>query len=344
MRDRYAASVARTIQRQIGSCDLTLGELVVATECANGAYASTAAAAVAAGAAHVWAYGADSRWATVEQSEADVRALIEALGADQSRLTVVRDKAQVPWAAVDIVTNSGHLRPLSADLIGALPADAVIALMFEAWELRDGDIDVQAAVRCDVPIIGVDEHHPACGAFEFVGALAVSEAMRRSWSIADAHVAVISDNAFAPPVLRALNAAGAHASHIDPHSPQNAEGDFDLAVVATTPPAVANAAGDGAVDPSALAQVIERTGAYGCVQLWGDIAREQAPAVQFSPERAPAAGHQGVAMNAAGHEATVRLQVGGLAAAFHGRRQRLGLEVAEDLITLIQTVNTKQTR
>ena len=48
MRPRFAASVARTVARRIRACALDLGGWTVATECANGAYASTAAAALAA--------------------------------------------------------------------------------------------------------------------------------------------------------------------------------------------------------------------------------------------------------------------------------------------------------
>jgi hypothetical protein len=377
MRSRFAASVARTVARRIRSCALDLGGWTVATECANSAYAATAAAALAAG-AEVWALGRDTRWATVAESAVDVRALATALrdlglDADEARLHLVTDRAAIPYEGVDLISNSGHLRPLDAEILGRLPAHAVIALMFEAWELRDGDIDVATArARC-LPIYGVDEHHPVCGSFEFVGALAVSEAMRQRWSLGDARVAVISDNVFLGPVLRAVGAMGAAAVAIDPFGrvPPAAEfaehgyaladailagatvaraavaadggsttGAFDLAILATTPPAVARANGLPRLDERELGVLIAATGCHGCVQLWGDVRREGAEAqgVVFAPARAPAPGHQAVPMNAAGHEAVVRLQVGGLAAALHGRRLRDGEEVSDALSGLVQEV------
>lgn len=339
MQPRLAAALARSIARQIASCGLDLRGLCVATECANGAYASTAAAAVAAGAEAVYAFGRENRYATVAEAEADVRALIVALGADGGRLHVVVDRADIPWATVDLVTNSGNLRPIDGDLIGALPDNAAIALMFEAWELRDGDIDVGAAGARGVSIFGVDEHHPACASFELVGALAISEAMRQRWSVAHGRVAVFSDNAFRDPVLRALRAAGAEAEALPLTGPAlAADPPFDLAVLATTPPRVAAAHGLTPLDPHDLALRIAATGCHGCVQLWGDVERASAKEVSFAPSTPPPPGHQGVPMNAAGHEATVRLQVGGLAAAAHGRRLARGEAVSPALAGLVQRV------
>ncbi len=357
---RYAEAIARSIQRRIEACSLDLSGLVVATECANDAYATTAAAALAAGAKEVWAYGRDSSWATLQQSAADVQALALALGAKVERLHVVQSRQAIPWPNVDLVTNSGHLRPLDAEILSAIPSSAVIALMFEAWELRNGDIDLDIARSRGISIFGVDEHHPACGSFEFVGALAVSEVMRQRWSLGDAKVAVISDNAFMGPVLRAMTAMGAQAIAVDPNPNRRSNSElqshlrlssdkilsgqgpaFDLAVVATTPAAVAEQSGQVAIAPKALAELVAACGVYGCIQLWGDIDRGSAEAkgVKFGPNDTPKPGHQAIAMNAAGYEATVRLQVGGLAAALHGLRQRQGVPTPEHLIGLTQSLS-----
>ena len=47
MNERLAAAIARSIRRASERCALDLTGLVVATECANAAYATTAAAASA---------------------------------------------------------------------------------------------------------------------------------------------------------------------------------------------------------------------------------------------------------------------------------------------------------
>ena len=334
-------------------CELDLRGWTVATECANSAYATTAAAAVAAG-AEVWAFGRDSPWATFAESAKDVIMLSEILGARTDRLNLVQQKADIPFERVDLVTNSGHLRPLDAPIITRLPSNAIIALMFEAWEIRSGDIDLQQATNCGIPIVAVDEHHTACGAFEFVGALAVSEAMRQNWSVGNADVAIISDNAFLEPIARAFTALDARITAIDPNerspSPRcdvavcdkttilERDGPrFDLCVLATTPANVVGFKGAPHVEQE-LAELIIATGAYGCIQLWGDVDRALAEGegVVFAPREAPSPGHQAIPMNAAGHEATVRLQVGGLAAAVHGRSICDGASVPDRLSGLVQ--------
>lgn len=350
MKPLVALAMARAVRRKIADTGLDLRGCVVATECANDAYAATAAAALAAG-AEVHAFGRSSRYATFEQASADVLALVAALGADSSRLHLTDDAATIPWSRVDLVTNSGHLRPLDATRLGQLPDHAVIALMFEAWELRDGDIDVATAHQRGLAIVGVDEHHPACGSFELVGTLAVSEAMRQRWSLDGARVLVVSDNAFQAPVLRALRRAGADAVSCDPRGCVTTAGHvaleaaavddaFDLAIVATTPGKVAADGARGPTAPEQLAALLVRAGVYGAVQLWGDIDRAPAEAagVSFGPANAPAPGHQAVPMNGAGFEATVRLQVGGLAAAAWALAARRGAEIPASLAGLLQVV------
>lgn len=53
-----------------------------------------------------------------------------------------------------------------------------IALMYEA---READIDMEAANHHSIEVVGVNESHHLCGAFEFVGAIAVSALARIAW-------------------------------------------------------------------------------------------------------------------------------------------------------------------
>jgi hypothetical protein len=89
----------------------------------------------------------------------------------------------------------------------------------------------------------------------------------------------------------------------------------DIAIVAATPSVVATAE----FDAKELSNAIVATGSYGCVQLWGDVDRSvlESAGIILMPEVEPRSGHQGIPMTAAGHEAVVRLQVGGLAAVRH---------------------------
>ena len=98
--------------------NLDLRDLFVVTECANGAYSCTPAIAAMAGAANVVAFGKDSSYATFEAAREDVFYLWKALGLplDVLLTTDSLDVLNDNLRKADIVTNSGHLRPLNSEL------------------------------------------------------------------------------------------------------------------------------------------------------------------------------------------------------------------------------------
>jgi len=332
---RRAGAIAGSIARRLGACKLQLEGGRVITEIANDAFGATAVGALLAG-AEVWGLAKDCAYATADEAEADVRVLAKAAGADVTRLHVLRTKEGLPWGSADVVTNSGHLRPIDGPVLAQMRPGAAIALMFEPWELRDGDIDVAASRSYGIPIAGVNEHHAACGAFEFVGEAAIAAALGVRWSIRSRPVAVVSDGPFAPPVIRALLAHGADVRLMCPDG-ADAEaltersacrviryGELtgagrlaDVAILAVRPPKVAAAAGGRPTTASEAAAIVAASGAYGCVQLWGDIdrIRLKSAGVAIQPAEAPLPGHMGVRLDAAGFEPVVRLLVCGLAAA-----------------------------
>jgi len=65
----------------------------------------------------------------------------------------------------DVVCNSGHVRPITAEIIGWMKTTAVIPLMWETWELRPDELDLEACRRRGILVMGTDEHHPALNLF-----------------------------------------------------------------------------------------------------------------------------------------------------------------------------------
>ena len=78
-------------------------------------------------------------------------------------------------AQADVVTNSGHLRPLGQGFVDLLRPDAVVSLMMEAWEVDAGrlDVDLDALRRRGIAFAGTNERHPAVGVFDYLGVMAV---------------------------------------------------------------------------------------------------------------------------------------------------------------------------
>lgn len=302
--------LAVLMDRAVRATGLDLAGLTVLTEAATGAYATTSVIAAMAGAAHVYALAKPSRHGSAAEAEAEVANLASFVGV-AARVTVLRSLEPSLLAGMDIVTNSGHLRPLAAELLERLPGQAVVALMFEAWELRPGDIDMECCARRGIPVVGVNERHPAVNVFAFLGPLSVKQLHDCGLAVYGNRIALLCDNAFAPWIFRGLSALGAHAETFT-HWDQVEDGAWDAIVVAMSP------GSPGSVD-AAAARHLAATSSAGAsiVQFWGDVDRAAVAesGLEIWPPMAPRPGHMGILLSAIGPEPVVRLQAGGLRAA-----------------------------
>jgi hypothetical protein len=221
-------------------------------------------------------------------------------------------------SAFNLVTNSGHLRPIDKAMIGRLAPDAVIALMFEAWELREGDIDVAACRARGIRIAAVNERHSAVDVVSFLGPLALRALQDAGVAGYGARIALLCDNAFGPSILRSLTGIGADVSTFCDAGSMPAC-TWDAVLVALHPHAVPR------IDATAAARLATVAPGAAIVQIWGDMDRDALAAQGYSvwPPQASRPGHMAVLLSDIGPEAIVRLQSGGLAAAawvWHGHK------------------------
>jgi len=305
-----STSLPDLIEERVAATGLDLSGLAVVTEAATGAYASTAVIAARAGARRVTALARDTaRHGSAADAAREVMALAEAMGIAE-RIRIVDAITPETLAGCDILTNSGHLRPITATTIGGLPPRAVIALMFEAWEFRGTDLDLDACRLHGIRVAAVNERHPAVGVFPFLGPLAVRLLADAGARIDGANVALLCDNPFSPFIAAGLQAAGARVSvYADPLDvPAD---DWQSVVVALTP------GEQDRVDAAGFAHLARQAPAALIAQFWGDIDRLAARRYGFAvwPPAPPRRGHMAILLNALGPEPVVRLQAGGLRAA-----------------------------
>jgi hypothetical protein len=293
----------------IDRCGLDLTGLAVLTEAASGAYAVTPVIAAMAGAEHVYAVGRDSPYGRFDDVADNLRNLAAAAGVGD-RLTI---SAEVPTefsARADIVTNSGHLRPLGRALIERLPPGAVIALMYEAWEFRPSDIDLAACARHGVAVAAVNERHSSIDVFSYLGPILARFIFSAGFSVYANRIAVLCDNHFAPFLCRTLEEMGASVTLAIEPSHLQAD-DWDVVVVALRP-------GIKPVIDEAVAALLARVAPGAAViQFWGDIDRNalRQQGIEVWPTLPPRRGHMAVLMSDIGPEPVIRLQAGGLRAA-----------------------------
>ncbi len=302
---RLVALMRAAVER----CELDLTGFTVLTEAASGAYASTAVIAALAGAARVLAVVKD----TAHGSSAAVRAEVEGLAALAgcgARVRVHQGNPATLAAAADLVTNSGHVRPLDARLIARLPAGAVVALMYETWEFRPSDVDLAACAARGVPVIGVNERHPSVDVFSFLGPLAVHQLHRAGIAVYGSRIAILCDNPFAAYIergLRGLQAEVALASRPEDLPP----GPWDAVLVALRPRGVP------VIDAAGAARLRERAPGAVLVRYWGDLDDDAVhrAGLPLWPPTPPRPGHMAVLLSAIGPDPILRLQAGGLRAA-----------------------------
>jgi hypothetical protein len=306
------------IDRQIAATGLDLSGLNVITEAATGAYAATAVIAARAGARVVHALARDTQnHGSAADAAREVLSLAEPAGI-AGHIRIVDSITPDMLGECDILTNSGHLRPITAETIRQLPPRAAIGLMFEDWEFRGTDLDLAACRARGIKVAAVNERHPAVGVFPFLGPLCVRLLDDAGANIAGAELALLCDNPFSPFIAAGLEAAGARVRvYADPlHMPRAG---WKIVVVALTPGA------HDRLDAAGLTRLSSHAPGALIAQFWGDIDRKAAHQQGFAvwPPSPPRRGHMAILLNALGSEPIVRLQTGGLRAAelaFRGER------------------------
>jgi len=303
------ADLLARIDQRIAATGLDLDGLTVVTEAATGSYRSTAVIAARAGARRVIALARNTRHGSAADAARATLGLATAAGV-AARIEVVDAIEPSMLGACDILTNCGHLRPITATMIRQLPSRAVIALMFEAWEFRDSDLDLAACRAGGIRVAAVNERHPATGVFPFLGPLAVRLLEDSGMIVGDARIALLCDNPFAPFIAAGLRVAGATVEMFGDVAELHRD-EWRAVLVALTP------GNEPRLPLSAVHHLAQNAPLAILAQFWGDIDREAARYYGLSlwPPAAPGRGHMGILLNALGDEPIVRLQTGGLKAA-----------------------------
>jgi hypothetical protein len=299
--------LASLIRQAVSRLALDLSGLTVLTEAASGTYVVTPLIAAAAGADKVFALARASAYGTVEEISAQTRGLARLMGID-ARVQIITEKTPEIIAAADIITNTGHVRPIDAAMVAHMKSTAVVPLMYEAWEFRDGDVDLDACRARGVMVAGTNECHSGVDMFSFLGPMAVQQLLDAGVCPYLSSVLLLCDNSFGPYMERGLRAAGARLDvRSELGSLENAP-EYDAIICAMTPRP------DSVLRAEHAAVIAERC--PGCVvtQYWGDVDREafDRAGVPMWPPQAPRKGHMGMLPSGPGPEPVVRLQSGGL--------------------------------
>jgi hypothetical protein len=303
------ARLAALMEDAVARTRLDLRGAVVLTEAASGPYVVTPLLAALAGADHVVAVTRSSRHGSVAEVGMATDALARLVGV-ADRVRVKTEALPDDLARADVVTNSGHLRPIDARMIAMMRPDAVVPLMFEAWEVQAGrfDVDLDALRERGIAFAGTNERHPAVDVFSYLGLMAVRQLLDAGVAPYGAAIGLLCDNPFRDHLVRGLAASGAAVEVAATAGELRSAHRLDAVVVALRP------RGGPVLTGADAATLGRRWPGVVVAQFWGDLDRAglAAAGVPCWPALPPAPGHMGVLPSEVGPEPIVRLQAGGL--------------------------------
>ena len=195
----------RLISDAIRQNALDLSGLTVFTEAASGHFMWTAILALAAGARMVHAVARDSIHGLAEDILNATQKEAEALGL-ASRLHPTLSLCELGQA--DIVTNLAPLRPFDEARVSRMAATAVLPLMWETWEYRPEELDLDACERRGILVLGTHESSKNLGYFDYVGLLVVKLLMEAGLEVRHSRILLVGGGAFAASAMRILDALG----------------------------------------------------------------------------------------------------------------------------------------
>lgn len=201
-------SLRHMVERVVERLALDLHGLVVYTEAGTGLFGLTAPLAAAAGADEVIALARPFGTLTASETGQDTMRAAADMGLG-NRIRVVTARAATDLAQAHVVTNLGFVRPIDRELIDVLGPTAAVPFMREAWEWRDGEIDVERCRERNVPVFGTDEHDPRVGVFDACGHLALKMLLESGFDTASgAHCVVLSPDPFGPSIVKTFRGLG----------------------------------------------------------------------------------------------------------------------------------------
>ncbi len=185
----------KIIHETIHMLGVSLKDKIVLTEVGSNNYIFTPIIPSLCGAEKVYAVAKDSRHGNAKDIIRQCELICQNQGVNN--ITFLENElSDSIIKEADIVTNSGNLRPLDETKLKHLKPTAVIPLMFEAWEIRNEDIDIDYCKKHKIQIAGTWENHPLLSVFDYSGLLAMKMAFNAGFEIMGNKIIVWSDDHF----------------------------------------------------------------------------------------------------------------------------------------------------
>lgn len=201
----------KIIQQVIGKLNLNLQGKTVLTEVGSGLFIYTPIIALMAGAEKVFAWTKDTPYGNADDIIETCKSILKIVSISDDKIVFSKNERPVEHIQqANIITNSGHIRPLDKSFLEHVnPANTVIPLMYEKWELRHSDIDIDYCLANHIKVAGTWENHPDLKIFDYCEQLILKICFEAGYEIAQNKIIIWSDDHFGALAERGFKSLGA---------------------------------------------------------------------------------------------------------------------------------------
>ena len=356
----------KLMNESIRKLELDLNGLVMLTEAASSNYICTPIIAALSGSEKVFAYTRDSKYGKAKDIISNTEKLAEIVGV-RGKIEFIESLDTKIVEKADIVTNLGFLRPITNEFIAKMKETAVIPLMRETWEFREGEIDLKACYDKGVAVLGTNENHPQLMIFDYLGHLCAKKLYEMGIEILNSKIVVFGSGDFGLNIIKYLVKLGADVKAMCDDEDEVIESlgaekignlinkDFKLesmlnadALIITTYPNNIEVIGEkGLISVEKLKTICP---GVSVIQIKGNLDRNNVKKgkIPLLPKIAPNYGYMSWTLNELGPKAVLDLHTGGLKVGEVMARARLVKHSLDETIesvldcTLLQDFSDEQ--
>jgi hypothetical protein len=317
------------LSARVHALQLDLKGKVVLTEAATGPYVVTPILAALAG-AKVYAFSRTTRYGSVKEVFENTKKVYQFQSNIDLDIEYIDKLSTEIIAQADIITNSGHLRPLNKEMLSHAKNDVVIPLMYEAWEWREADMDLDFIRQKGIKVGATNERHPEIDVFNYLGDMAVKQIFDAGLCLYNNQFILLCNNDFGPYIAKVVAKMCKRLGIIDKaENKHKYQGDniewlsdfpevkipesfkMSEAVIFTAYPFDTKWIGN---DAEVSLHAIKEGLTHPFILRYAgdvDVSALNAVKIRFYPDHVPS-GHMGILPSAIGYDPIIRLQAGGL--------------------------------
>ena len=133
---------------------------------------------------------------------------------------------------VDILTNNGFLRPITSEIIDKLSSKCVIPLMWETWEFREGELDLEACLDKEIKVYGTNEEDEGLRTKEYLGYMVLKLLLESNHTPIESNILLLGSNHFSIYIQKVLEQNGYKYTVINDYKEKKDVSLFDTIILA----------------------------------------------------------------------------------------------------------------